>query len=198
MLNRCEACERNQQPIYEQLRRFLPTNEQCHVLEVGSGSGQHALFFTEQQPNWNWQTSELQNNLASLNANLQQYSSRLAPPLCLSATADAWPTINADVIYTANTLHIMSAEAVAGLFDKVERVLSENGFLVVYGPFRYQQAFTAPSNEQFDQWLKGRDPQSGIRDFEWVNELAETAGLKLIEDVVMPANNQLLVWRKCG
>lgn len=193
LLNYSEACARNQQPILAQLKRLLDTP--AKVLEIGSGSGQHALFFTEQLPHLHWQPSEIAEGLSPLLHNLAFAThNRIHAPLALDVMAD-WPSTGFDAAYSANTLHIIGEPEVEAFFTGVGKVLNTGGKLLVYGPFRYQNAYTSPSNAQFDLWLKARDPKSGIRDFEWVNALAAQNGLALVEDIAMPANNQLLVWQ---
>lgn len=196
MQNYCEACERNKAPILEQLCRWLPSDEDCRVLEIGSGSGQHALHFIQARPNWQWQTTELPDNLPALRSNISRYGQLPLAPIALNVAEQPWPVEVVDNIFTANTLHIMSAASVEAFFTGLSGVLADNAKLIVYGPFRYQGDFTATSNARFDQWLKTRDPDSGIRDFEWIQQLALQAGLQLLEDRAMPANNQLLVWQK--
>lgn len=196
MQNHCEACERNKDHIFAELNRFLPEQDPCTIVEVGSGSGQHAIHFSRLKPNWDWQTTELEHNLAVLEQNRRQYHPQLSPPIAINVDALPWPCAQADAIFTANTLHIMSAASVENFYRGVAGSLKQQGQLIVYGPFKYQGQFTAPSNAKFDDWLKNRDSLSGIRDFEWVEQLAQSVGLSLLADKTMPANNQLLVWQK--
>ncbi|MBY4675879.1 DUF938 domain-containing protein [Marinobacterium arenosum] len=196
MLNFSEASERNKGPILAILSQALSGPQR--VLEIGSGSGQHAHHFTEALPQLYWQCTELDENLAALQHNLAAIGSpALAEPVGLDVRAEHWPLAGPfDVVYSANTLHIMGWPEVEQFFAGVGRVLAADGLLLVYGPFRYGGDYTSPSNAQFDRWLQKRDPRSGIRDFEAVDALAREIGLSLIADHAMPANNQLLIWQR--
>jgi len=194
MLNFSPASERNKDPIAERLLPLLQEYGITRVLEVGSGSGQHALYFTELFPSLQWQCSELLENVWALQENLKH--TPLQPPLELDVMG-LWPLCaSVQMLYSANTLHIMSWPAVEALFANAGKVVEQGGLLCVYGPFRYQGAFTTDSNAAFDQMLRRRDPASGIRDFESVERQAVAAGFGLLADYAMPANNQLLVWQK--
>ena len=194
MLVTAEACERNKGPILEVLRTELPGAHR--VLEVGSGTGQHAVHFARHLPQLEWQPSEVPALLGPLRERLQlEGTANLAPPLALDVTAQ-WPAGPFDAVFTANTLHIMGLPAVHDFFRGVGRSLGPRGVLCVYGPINYRGAYTSPSNAQFDAWLKQRDPASGIRDFEALDQLARAAGLTLRADHAMPANNRTLVWRR--
>ena len=189
-----EACARNRGPLLEVLKVAFATCN--HVLEVGSGSGQHAVHFAAGLPHIQWQTSELAPLHAGIHAWLADAQlPNLRPPLMLDV-AGVWPDLTVDGIFTANTLHIMSWAHVEQFFAGVGRVLAAGGVLATYGPFNYSGAYTAESNAQFDRWLKSRDAMSGIRDFEAVCALAKSSGLALERDVLMPANNRTLLWRR--
>lgn len=189
-----EACARNRGPLLEVLKVAFATCN--HVLEVGSGSGQHAVHFAAGLPHIQWQTSELAPLHAGIHAWLADAQlPNLRPPLMLDV-AGVWPDVTVDGIFTANTLHIMSWPHVEKFFAGVAKVLTTGGVLAVYGPLNYGGAFTSESNAQFDQWLKERDPVSGLRDFEALCTLAACAGLALENDHAMPANNRTLVWRR--
>ena len=189
-----EACARNRGPLLEVLKIAFATCN--HVLEVGSGSGQHAVHFAAGLPHIQWQTSELAPLHAGIHAWLADAQlPNLRPPLMLDV-AGVWPDLTVDGIFTANTLHIMSWPHVEKFFAGVAKVLTTGGVLAVYGPLNYGGAFTSESNAQFDQWLKARDPVSGLRDFEARCTLAARAGLALEDDHAMPANNRTLVWRR--
>jgi cyclopropane fatty-acyl-phospholipid synthase-like methyltransferase len=189
-----EACARNRGPLLEVLKIAFATCN--HVLEVGSGSGQHAVHFAAGLPHIQWQTSELAPLHAGIHAWLTDAQlPNLQPPLMLDV-AGVWPDVTFDGIFTANTLHIMSWPHVEKFFAGVAKVLTTGGVLAVYGPLNYGGAFTSESNAQFDQWLKARDPVSGLRDFEALCTLAARAGLALEDDHAMPANNRTLVWRR--
>jgi SAM-dependent methyltransferase len=188
-----EACERNKGPILEVLRPLLA---RCSsVLEIGSGTGQHAVHFARHLPHLAWQPSDCGEHLAGLVARVgQQGPANLRLPLELDVTQRTWPSVAADAVYSANTLHIMSWPEVEAFFSGVGQVLGPGGLLAVYGPFRYRGAFTSESNAHFDRALYERDPASGIRDFEAVDALAAAQHFELLADHAMPANNQLLAW----
>lgn len=188
-----QACENNKGPIAEHLTRLFESAEQ--VLEVGSGTGQHAVHFAEQLPQVQWHTSDLAENHPGINAWLDDYpGDNLARPLALNVDS-AWPALVVDGVFSANTLHIMAWQSVENFFAGLPRILKPGGLLVVYGPFNYNGQFTSESNARFQQWLVSVDPARGIRDFEAINSLAEGIGLRLLEDNAMPANNRLLVWQ---
>ncbi|GHE89868.1 DUF938 domain-containing protein [Thalassotalea profundi] len=195
MLNFSESCERNKHPILAQLITLL---SDCRsVLEIGSHSGQHAFHFAQHLPQLNWQLSDRALGIEALSHNQNQadLSNVLAPITLDVANPTDWPQQKYTAIYSANTLHIMSVDHVKAFFNNLPKVCQSNTILVIYGPFNYQGKYSSDSNETFEQWLKNRDPLSGIRDFEWVNELATAAGFLFEADIDMPANNQLLVWR---
>ena len=191
-----QACENNKQPIYEVLSRHLQGTER--LLEIGGGTAQHAEYFSKLFPGVAWQSSEIPANLETLNQRIDRAGlPNLPSGIALDVNDDSWPVEKFDAIFSANTLHIMASVSVVSFFYKAGAHLGETGLLLVYGPFKYGGEFTTPSNKNFDLWLKQRDPVSGIRDFEWVNSMAEGQGLRLEEDNAMPANNQLLVWKRC-
>lgn len=188
------ACDRNREPILQVLKDFL--GDRRRLLEIGSGTGQHAAYFAAAFPQLTWQCSDLAENLPGISAWLGEAGHPNTPkPLCLDVTAD-WPREAFDVIFTANSLHIMAWRSVERLFARLPEALEEAGLLIVYGPFNYRGQFTSASNEQFDQWLKARDALQGIRDFEAVDALARQATLTLLADRAMPANNRMLIWRR--
>lgn len=190
------ACERNRDPILEVLRTHFA--DRRRVLEIGSGTGQHAVHFGAALPHLQWQTGDLAANHDGIRQWLAEAAlANVLPPLWVDAAAPAsWPQARFDAIFSANTLHIMGWSAVEQCFQLIGQTLAENGVLAVYGPFNYAGQYTSESNRHFDGWLKGRDPQSAIRDFEAVNRLALRQGLRLADDHAMPANNRLLVWRR--
>lgn len=189
-----QACENNKHPILMHLKTAFAEAE--NVLEIGSGTGQHAVYFAPNLAHLDWQTADLPVNHAGIKQWLSEYPSpNLKSPLSLDL-AKPWPIGIVDAIYTANTLHIVSAELVEQFFHGVKQHLTSKGTLVVYGPFNYDGQFTSQSNAEFDQFLKARNPSSGIRDFEWINKLASHAELTLIDDHAMPANNRLLVFKR--
>jgi cyclopropane fatty-acyl-phospholipid synthase-like methyltransferase len=194
-LNYSEACARNQDAILGSLAPRL--KQTATVLEIGSGSGQHAVHFAGALTHLRWQPTDLAPNLAALGANLRQFgSSNILPARELDVNATDWPGAQYDAIYSANTLHIMGWSDVCALLQGVGRVLTPGGLLCLYGPFRYQGRYTSASNADFDRWLQLRDPRSGIRDVEAIEQQAHHQGLSLEADIAMPANNQLLIWRR--
>lgn len=195
MLPFSEACERNKAPILAVLRSAFADRSQ--VLEIGSGTGQHAVHFAAQLPHLTWYPTEQLPYLNDLIARVKlEGSPNLRPPMMLDVNQAVWPLRHVDAVFTANTLHIMAWNGVRALFRGVDAVLSAEGTLCVYGPFRYQGRYTSPSNEEFDAMLKERDPLSGLRDLEHVTLLSTECGLKLVADQDMPANNRLLQFQR--
>jgi cyclopropane fatty-acyl-phospholipid synthase-like methyltransferase len=188
------ACDRNREPILAVLRAHL---DGCRdVLEIGSGTGQHAVYFAAAMPWLRWQCSDQADALPGIRAWLDEAALPNTPaPVALDVGA-AWPAGPFDAVFSANTLHIMGWPDVERFFAGIGAVLAPGGVLAVYGPFNYAGAYTSDSNREFDAWLKARDPRSGIRAFEAVDALARGIGLHLREDVAMPANNRTLVWRR--
>jgi SAM-dependent methyltransferase len=203
MLTRPHApsCERNRDPILAVLREHL--HGRRLVLEIGSGTGQHAVHFAAALPQLIWQCSDRAEQLPDIRAWLADAAlSNTPPPLELDVATGPWPQARFDAAFTANTLHIMGWPEVEATFAGLDRVLDADATLVAYGPFNYCGAFTSDSNAQFDAWLRARDPRSGVRDFETVDARAQAIGLQLVADIEMPANNRCLVWRRdarsCG
>lgn len=195
MLHFSEACERNKGPILEIIKDVLC--DCSTVLEIGSGTGQHAVYFAENLPHLVWQPSDVRENIPVIQTNLRKHCpNNVKQPLELDVCRHPWPVSQVDAIFSANTLHIMSWTMVKEFFTGIGTTLGKGDTLCIYGPFRYNNAYTSNSNADFDKHLKLRDPESGIRDFEAVDELAQRQGLKLQEDNAMPANNQLLIWRR--
>ena len=189
-----QSCENNKLPILEILQRHLP--DKTSVLEIAGGTGQHAVFFADKFPHLQWLSSDVPAAVATLNRRIAMANlPNLPQAIAIDAIDPHWNCAAVDAIFSANSLHIMSSASVEKFFAGVGRNLQEGGLLLVYGPFKYRGEFTTPSNAQFDLWLKDRNPLSGVRDFEWVNDLAATIGMEFLEDNAMPANNQLLVWR---
>ncbi len=192
-----EACENNQAPILEILRKVF--TEAGKILEIGSGTGQHAVYFGRALPHLIWQTSDLAEHHAGMRMWLDEAQlANVLPPLILDVKQTAWPVDAVQGVFTANTLHIISWPEVQALLRGVARVLVAGGKFVVYGPFNYGGQFTAPSNARFDAWLKARDPASGVRDAEAVVSLAGLQGLQLQADYEMPVNNRSLVFQKAA
>jgi cyclopropane fatty-acyl-phospholipid synthase-like methyltransferase len=188
-----ESCDQNREPIVRVLKKYLP--ERHTVLEVGSGTGQHAVYFSAEFPWISWQTSDLEENHAGIHAWIKDSGlDNVLGPITLDVDG-TWPDIRYDLIFSANTLHIMAESSVINLFGNVRNCMHESSVCLVYGPFNYHGAYTSPSNERFDHWLKQRDPQSGIKNFEWLQDIAGVSGLECCNDFAMPANNRMLVWR---
>jgi hypothetical protein len=189
------SCARNRDPILAVLGPLLAHARS--VLEIGSGTGQHAVHFAAALPHLSWQTSERAEHLPGIRAWLDEAAlPNTPPPLELDVARGPWPRRTFDAVFTANTLHIMGWPQVEACMAGLSEVLDAAGVLAVYGPFNAGGAFTSDSNAQFDQWLKARDPASGIRDLEAVDALARGIGLRLEADHALPANNRLLVWRR--
>ncbi len=191
-----EASDRNKQPILDILSTEL---RGCStVLEVGCGTGQHAVHFARAMPYLKWQPTDRANELPALQARIDaEAPNNVRSPVSLDVCESSWPVPGPfSAIFTANTLHIMSWSSVRNFFRGVGQVLDSRGVLCVYGPFFYADVDTVPSNVSFDQWLRQRDPESGIREFAAVNALAESQAMTLSVDHPMPANNRLLVWRR--
>lgn len=195
-----EACERNRGPILAELRdAFRDCRE---VLEIGSGTGQHAVHFAAALRGLQWQPSERAAQLPGLRARIaREGTPNLRPPIEIDLAGGDWPPgpaphLRWDAAFSANTLHIVAAPLVERLFAALGATLAPQARLAVYGPFRYRDRFTTDSNERFDAMLRMRDPASGIRDAEWVQALAAAQGFELVADRQMPANNQLLLWQR--
>ena len=188
-----ESCDQNKHHIQAVLEPYL--KDGVSVLEIGSGTGQHAQFFASQSPQINWQTSDLVENLPGIRAWLGDSQLANTPDPIELDVSSTWPEARYDLLFTANSFHIMNHEQVEHSLLHCIECLIPNGHLIVYGPFNYNGEYTSTSNERFDYWLKSRDPQSGIKEFEWLEQIAQKSGLKLLDDVAMPANNRTLVWR---
>ena len=190
------ATERNREPILAVLREHFAGA--TRVLEIGSGTGQHAVHFAAALPHLQWQTSDLAENHAGIRAWIEASGlANVLPPLRIDAAdPTTWPDARFDAVFTANTLHIMGWPEVEALFAALPRVLADEATLVVYGPFNLGGRFTSPSNEGFDAQLRAADPRRGLRDLEAVQVLAAQAGLRFVADIEMPANNRCVVWRR--
>ena len=189
-----DACERNREPILALLRRVFA--DRRHVLEIGSGTGQHAAYFAPALPHLTWQPSDRAENLPGIRLSREDAQTPgLLEPIELDVDRP-FPAIKADAAFSANTCHIMSWPQVERMFAALGRLLPPRGVLALYGPFHYGGKPTSPSNARFDAMLRAEDAQSGVRDFEAVRDLAARHGLTLEEDNAMPANNRLLVFRK--
>lgn len=189
------SAERNRAPILDVLARHFAARRR--VLEIGSGTGQHAVHFAAALPQLVWQASDRAENLPGIRAWLDEAAlPNTPPPLEFDINQPEWPAGAFDAVYSANTLHIMAWPEVETLFRRLPALLAPDAIVAIYGPFNYGGRYTSDSNADFDRRLKGDDPRRGIRDFEAVDALAAAAGLTLVEDVTMPANNRCLVWRR--
>ncbi len=189
------ATERNRGPILAVLRAHFA--DRRRVLEIGSGSGEHAVHFAAAMPWLCWQCSDLAEGLPGIGAWLDEAAlPNLPAAVALDVAERSWPVRGFDAVFSANTLHIMGWPEVEAMFAGLPAALEVNATVVLYGPFNYAGKFTSASNAAFDQSLRQAAPQRGIRDFEAVATLAAAAGLRLVEDVPMPANNRCLVWRR--
>ena len=190
------ATSRNRDPILAVLRQRFAMR--MRVLEIGSGTGQHAVHFARALPHLKWHTSDLPENHPGIRAWLAEAAlpNVIAPIALDMGRPETWPYTRHDAVFSANTLHIASWPQVESLFANLPRVLAAKATLVFYGPFNIGGGFTSPSNADFDLWLKAQDPNSGIRDLEAVQALAGRAGLAFVEDIPMPANNRCLVFEK--
>lgn len=193
------SCERNREPILAALREHFA--DRTRVLEIGSGTGQHAVHFAAAMPHLQWQCSDRAEALPGMRLWLDEAALPNTPsPLMLDVNINvggAWPAPAGqfDAVFSANTLHIMSWPEVERMFAQLPGVLAPQAMLAIYGPFNYAGRFTSDSNAKFDGWLKQSASHRGIRDFEAVNDMAVGIGLRLVDDREMPANNRLLVWQ---
>jgi cyclopropane fatty-acyl-phospholipid synthase-like methyltransferase len=181
-----EACERNREPILVVLKRIF--KDRRAVLEIGSGTGQHAAYFAPELPHLTWQASDVAEHLEGIGL-------WGVEPIELDVDKP-WPAVVADAVFSANTAHIMSRLQVERMFEGVGRLLPPGGLFALYGPFHYGGRPTSESNARFDAMLRSRDPASGVRNFEDLRTLAQGCGLAVVEDNALPANNRLLVFKK--
>lgn len=189
-----DSCARNQAPILKALSSRVPGN--ASILEIGSGTGQHAVYFAAHQPDWQIQPSDRPGTLESVEAwRVESELENIRPAIALDVNGE-WPAESFQLIYSANTLHIMSAADVEAFFCAAPECLVPDGQLCLYGPFKHNGEFTSASNADFDAMLRARDPLSGIREFEWLVELASAQSLRWQETMPMPANNELLIFQR--
>ena len=187
------ACDRNRDPILEVLRERFSHCQ--HVLEIGSGTGQHAVYFAAAMPHLIWQTSDVPEHLPGIEQWLAEASLGNTPAPLAIDVQQALPYADYDAVFSANTLHIMGWSEVQRLFAGLPHMTRAGALLTIYGPFNYDGQFTSASNASFDAALRAADPKRGIRDFEAVDALAHNAGFALLEDRAMPANNRCITWQ---
>ena len=193
MHNFSAASERSKQPIFDQLSRRIGGNET--ILEVGSRSGQHALFFAQKLPCTHWQCSDLADNLSQLTDNIKHANlTNVALPIELDVIHYDWASWQYDVIFTANTLHIMTQEEVDHFLSHVHLALRPRGKLIAYGPFNYQNDYTSASNRDFDVILRQKNMGSCIKSFELTHAHLSKNQFTLLNDWTMPVNNRLIAW----
>lgn len=189
-----ESCEQNKNVILSTIQPYL-FDGAC-VLEIGSGTGQHAVYFADLNPQVVWQPSDRVEYLKGIEAWIADASLQNIKGVIELDVLNQWPDECYDMLFTANSFHIMGDEAVKSCLEKAALCLIDKSHFIVYGPFNYHQQYTSSSNQRFDGWLKTNDPDSGIKEFEWVCDIAQQAGLQLIDDVEMPANNRILIFQK--
>ena len=190
-----QACENNKDPILSILKRVFVNP--CEALEIGSGTGQHAVYLAKHLPHIIWQPSDQAIHLPGINLWINEAKlENIKKPLVLDINQQPWPVTKVNAVFTANTLHIMSWESVQVFIESLGKVMCPGAKFCCYGPFNVGGTYTSESNARFDTWLKERDPLSAIRDLEAVVSLANDAEIQLLEDVAMPANNKLLIWEK--
>lgn len=189
------ACERNRDPILDVLR--MQFADRSSVLEIGSGTGQHAVHFAAALPHLEWQCSDRADYLPGIRAWLSDARLPNTPvPIELDVARGPWPMARFDAVFSANTLHITGWDEVQAMFAGLDAVLADDATVVIYGPFNMGGRFTSDSNAAFDADLKARAPHMGLRDVEAVDALAGSIGLRLVVAIAMPANNRCLVWRR--
>ena len=190
-----QAAENNKAPIALIMGRHLPPD--ASVLEIGSGAGQHALHMSNTFPGMTWLPSEREVVIPILRSNLAHYGpNNIQPPLVLDLEDFTWSGGPVDAVYAANVMHIVSETLGERLVQLAAEALTSSGLLMLYGPYKYNGQFTTQSNATFDQWLKDRDPASGVRDFEAVIATAQCTGLTLTHSYAMPANNLMLIFER--
>ncbi len=190
-----ESCEQNKKPILAVIKPLLKSAE--NILEIGSGTGQHAVYFAEKMPDIIWHTSDCSEYLEGINCWINDSAlANVKKPFELNVTHSSWPQLKVDAVFTANSVHIMHQLDVGNMFKGVAALLQTDGDFIIYGPFNYNKQYTSASNASFDGWLKNRDPLSGIKHFENIVSLANEAGMVLISDYEMPVNNRILHFSK--
>ncbi len=186
-----ESCDQNREAILAVISPILASASS--VLEIGSGTGQHAVYFADKMPHLTWHTSDCQSYLDGINQWLDDAClGNVLPPFELDVTSSQWPQLEVEAVFTANSIHIMSQQDVVNFMSGVGSLLKTKAMLIIYGPFNYNGGYTSDSNALFDQWLKTRNPLSCIKHFEAMVSLAKENGMQLVFDHEMPANNRIL------
>ena len=189
-----ESCEENAAPILKVLNQKLPTSGE--LLEIGSGTGQHAVKFAKALPDIIWHTSDMSDMHHGIQLWIDEARlPNLHSPYPLDVLINAWPKQLFDAAFSANTAHIMSMDMVEGMFRGIASILKPGAPFLLYGPFIYDDIDTCESNMRFDSWLRSRQPHQGIRHMAWLKQIAEKYDLYLDDDIEMPANNRMLIWR---
>ena len=190
-----ESCDRNRGPILDVIKPLLADKQA--VLEIGSGTGQHAIYFAEQMPHLTWYTSDRLLNHDAIKLWLEETTLvNVHLPIELDVRRSDWPAVEVDAVFSANTAHIMHWNDVVAMFAGVGQLLHSGGLFMLYGPFSFAGRHTSESNARFDLRLKQQDPLMGVRDFDDLNALAEQAGLVFRHNYALPANNRILLWQK--
>ncbi len=190
-----ESCDQNKAPILSVIAPLL--SSVSNVLEIGSGTGQHAIYFAEKMLHLKWHTSDCASYLEGINMWLNDAGrENVLPPFELNVTSSQWPQLDVDAVFTANSIHIMRQQDMVNFISGVARLLNTQGILLIYGPFNYNGKYTSKSNQSFDQWLKNKDVLSGIKNFEEVVAMANDNAMQLVADYEMPANNRILYFIK--
>lgn len=190
------SCDKNSAPILEVLKDYLPGHHA--LLEVGAGTGQHAVFMAPHFKELTWTLADLQDRHEGIQMWLKDFPrANVEGPVEYEVGKDPLPEGDFDVVFTANTLHIMPWSLCLQLFDDLS-VLKNDSLFIVYGAFNYEGKYTSESNENFDKWIKGKFPGGGIRDFEKIEEELRSRRFSLVKDHEMPANNRMLIFQKAS
>jgi len=191
-----ESCERNKEPILEVLQQVITKKDQ-RLLEVGTGTGQHAVHMAPHFPWLDWYPTDMSDKIAGMSLWFSEAKiPNIQKPVRLDVSSDDFPKLKFDVVFTANTLHIMSWKSCKSFFKLLGNRLREGSRAVFYGPFKYNGEHTSESNAKFDDWLKEQNPESGVRNFDDIARAMEKNGFYLVEDIQMPANNRTLVFQR--
>lgn len=186
-----ESCDQNKVPILSVISPLFANRSR--ILEIGSGTGQHAVYFANEMSHLVWKTSDCKAYIPGIQLWLEEAAlANIESPIELDVSVSPWPMLDVDAVFTANTFHIMSEFEVKACIEGVGRLLKQQDSFVIYGPFNYNGEYTSASNQSFDQWLKNRNSKSGIKDFEFVLKIAEDNDLQFEQDYAMPANNRIL------